>query len=327
MKRIGASDLMVRFGQKGNEPMLSESASAAPSEDGEADPERGEDRSLCTVCCASTKARCGLTWLKIHRGGACFSRTVAPATEDYMPQTLQMFTCVTITILSAEHRLYLLAFLVDIALMIFEMVGGQSLNLLLVVINASCILGLLLCYEQISEIAKADRQIRVLQGHKKQVSSRHEELRGEWAKADQFHELWKYRTLPCLGILAMVQEAMLDVDEESPDAQSNRLALLEQANKSIETVEQNFGSVEGWLGEQPARDLWKSTVGKRLMDCEQRDYTEIRGLLDDLPQILTMIAEERNALALTDADADPRRASAATPSLLRVADRPAGGQP
>jgi len=243
-----------------------------------------------------------------------------------MPQTLQLFTCVTVTILSAEHRLYLLAFLMDVALMIFEVAGGQSLNLFLVVINASCVLGLLVCYEQISEIAKAERQIQVLQGHKEQVRSRHEELRDEWAKADQFHELWKNWTLPFLSILAQVQDLMLDADEDSQDAQGSRLALLEQANKFIETLEQHFGSVEGWLGEQQVRDLWKSTVGKRLIDCEQRDYTEIRRLLDDLPKLLTMTPEEQEALALSAADRESRQASAATSSSLRIDDRPAGVQ-
>merc|ERR1712039_1152759 len=155
-----------------------------------------------------------------------------------------------------------------------------------------------------------------LKCHKEQVSSRHEEVRNRWAQANQFHELWKYITLPLLSILAQVQEYMLEISERSLDAQSRRLALLEQANTSMDAVKQHVGSVESWLADcspGPAHKLWKDTAGKRLMDCEERPYTEIENLLDELPKLVTLTLEERS----------DQQASVALPSPPRTADRPA----
>lgn len=295
--RIDAFNVRVRFLQRAEEPLLAKTDRVAPLQNGDVELETAGSRSTYASWLVGAHSKCGMTWVKCGKGVPFCGYEFHPGTEDRMPQMLHLFRCLSIKILSKQHRWYLLAFFMDVGLLIFEMFCRQHLSFILVFINAICLASMLLCFEQIDEIARIERQTHILQIHSTQVSKRHEDLKKDWEKADQFHELWKYRTLPLLSIMDNVQDYLLEDECNHFDSHDRDLECLTQANSAIASVEQKLGSVEGWLGDQVLSDEWKGTVGKRLLECERMERAEIPSLLNQLPDIVSKGLADPSALA------------------------------
>jgi len=238
-----------------------------------------------------TKKKIGVNWIKREANGHCFHYEMSSRTEDRRwPHKLYAGRCVTLTILSKEHRWYMMAFLMDVFLILIEFLTGRTLSGILVILNAYSLLCLLLCFEQIDKIAKIERQIQTYQQHQQDVATREQALLTEWQKMDQYHELWKYRTLPCLSIMEKVQECILELDEEKAGVFECRQQLLNRANQTFQKVEQSLGDVDAWMGPDPLHVTWKDTIGKRILDeetrCKELDVARIGDCLRGFPALL-----------------------------------------
>lgn len=248
-------------------------------------------------------SKCGVSWFRCGcsgRFGRQVSRTRDGNYSREWPLTIA-FCCGSITILSRRHLSHLLYFVIDVILIMYEILThSQVYAMACVAANAVCVISTLACFEQIDEIAQLQRRIHKYQQRKDQVQERHREAKENWAKVQQLHDLWNYRTQPFLTIMGKIHRALDDKDREYARAlelarrrgeiidetDEERLEWIRRANQSLECLDQKLGSIQNWTkeGNAPLSKEWKETIGRQLREAERQ--TEINELVQVLP-ILT----------------------------------------
>jgi len=193
-------------------------------------------------------------------------------------------------VLSGVHANLLLAFLVDVILIVFEGLWGRWASFALVVVNEACVASMLACFEQINEIAMLEQQIHAYELRSHEVEERRDEARRNWEKVQQLHDLWLYRTLPCLSIMGKIHNHLADEDmlrreaiAEGAAGADTRPDFLQLVNQSFVCLETKLGPLEDWTKGGPLADEWKASIGRQLKDCEA--CTDLNQLIGRLPII------------------------------------------
>jgi hypothetical protein len=239
------------------------------------------------------EGKCGVTWFRLttFRGCRC-ERT--RSREGTMGLPLNMYLgCLQIRLLSRTHGNILFSFFCDILLIIFEIASDRWPAFFLVIINALCLLSMLACFEQINEIAILERDIQRYERWNEEVGDKRKEAKRNWEKVQQLHDLWLYRTLPCLTIMGKIHGHLADEDlrfKENPEnvhagraGEDSRHDFLRFANEGLLALEMKLGKLEDWAKDGPLSDQFKETVGKNMKDAE--NCTEIQKLVRMLPNI------------------------------------------
>jgi len=201
------------------------------------------------------------------------------------------FCCGSITILSRRHLNHLLYFLLDLVLVLYEVLDlSQAYSIALVCCNWLCVLSTLACFEQIDEIAQLQRRICRYRERSDRVQEQHREAKENWAKVQQLHDLWNYRTQPFLSICGKIHRALDNKDREDARAlelarrrgeppevsEERRLEWLRRANQSLECLDQKLGRVQNWTkeGQAPLSKEWKESIGRQLREAERQEQVE-----------------------------------------------------
>eukprot|EP00929_Paragymnodinium_shiwhaense_P058259 TRINITY_DN29168_c0_g1_i1.p1 TRINITY_DN29168_c0_g1~~TRINITY_DN29168_c0_g1_i1.p1 ORF type:complete len:586 (-),score=138.06 TRINITY_DN29168_c0_g1_i1:235-1992(-) len=224
----------------------------------------------------SDQGKCGITWLQLGRWRGCYARG-NQSSPDRLP-----WVCACgifkLRILSKTHCIMLMAFFLDIGMFLYELVEIRFVSLLLVIINEICVVSLLACFEQIDEIAKLEKAISACEEENAKISKRRDAVKEKWEKVQQMHELWKYRSLPCLQIMGRVHREIEAQDRAIRDATreqraqitDDRRELLELANQSLFALDRKLGTIEEWTNPNGKKKEWKETVGRQLQQARTK---------------------------------------------------------
>lgn len=273
-----------------------------------------------TRYCAGGPGYCGASWLQCCTM-RCGRQLASSSTG--MPITAHLGLC-SVRILSRTHANLLFAFLVDIALMIFEAASLRRWSFALLAINEICVISVLGSFEAINEIAQLERKINIFQTRNAEIARRRDEMKANWERVMQLQDLWLYRTLPCLSIMGRVHNHLADetmvlkeamVDGSATENSDERQKFLKLANDSLASLEQKLGSVESWRIGGPLDEEWKANMGKQLKDCESEQ--DLNQLLTKLP-VLTNEKAASRALPPSTAEL----ASSGAKSSRSVSPRP-----
>eukprot|EP00931_Biecheleriopsis_adriatica_P076644 TRINITY_DN50333_c0_g1_i1.p1 TRINITY_DN50333_c0_g1~~TRINITY_DN50333_c0_g1_i1.p1 ORF type:complete len:586 (+),score=98.73 TRINITY_DN50333_c0_g1_i1:92-1849(+) len=248
------------------------------------------------------RGKLGVSWLRLGCTGAFGRQVERTFDRDYVreyPVTVA-FLCGSITILSRRHLNHLIYLLLDLGLIVYEGVIQQDYTMALVIANAICVLSTLACFEQIDEIAHLQRRIQGYRQRSERVKEQHQKANENWAKVQQLHDLWNYRTQPFLIIMGKIHKALDNNDREvaralevakrrgtAPETTcEQRLEWLQLANVSLLCLDKKLGNVADWTkeGRAPLDKEWKETIGRQLRDAEREENVE--ELIQKLP-ILT----------------------------------------
>lgn len=211
--------------------------------------------------------RCGASWLSCHGpGGArpnCCKKVfdrhegLDPA---FRPYTWHVLGLCTVRILSKQHRQLLGLFLMDVAVIILWVYHAEVwVAPSMVVINATCILSMLLCFEQINKAQLAHRRLEVWQNHVDSIRERKERFDAFAESRDAYEDLIGYRAVPVLEVMGAIDHLLVTNDH----AVENPIQLLHAANTCVRYLQENLGSPQ----DMSARRLtgeWKRTVGKEI---------------------------------------------------------------
>lgn len=308
LSAIKENEMRIKYEKPAEIPLLSERR--------DRDVEEGQPG-----CLGASNAQCGVTWIKFERRASCGCRR--SPTEDSMPLMLS-FGPVRLRVLSSPHLNLMMAFLLDVVLIFSEVVWGRYASLSLVLVNMVSVVALLLCYEQINEIAQLEKEIHRFARRSEEVEIKRDEARIEWDKTERLQELWKRRTFPCLRLMGKITEYLEDKDFTRHDMESDgsdrdqiqaydegRVAFLRFANQSMRGLEANLGATELWLARQdPNFHSWKMMVGDILEKVANQEFSRVPSVLatvkdeigelpdpeDDIPQLAHYSAPPRAAL-------------------------------
>lgn len=278
------------------------------------DVERASQASQTSQDTGAVSSKCGVSWFRCRCNGK-FGRQVARTRDgNYSrewPLTIA-FCCGDVTILSRRHLSHLLYFVVDVLLIVYEILThSQVYAMACIAANAVCVTSTLACFEQIDEIAQLQRRIHKYQQRKDQVQERHQEAKENWAKVQQLHDLWNYRTQPFLIIMGKIHRALDNQDREHARAlelarrrgddtigdDEQRLEWIRMANQSLECLDQKLGSIQNWTkeGNAPLAKEWKETIGRQLREAERE--TEINKLVQVLPILTSDLRQIRDGMS------------------------------
>jgi len=253
--------------------------------------------------------KCGVSWLRIGcnmKFGRQVSRTIDRDYTREWPLTIS-FLCGSITLLSRRHVNHLVYLVLDSGLMIYEGVWGQVVTTTLVGANLLCVVSTLACFEQIDEIAQLQRRIHGYRQRSERVKEQHRKANENWAKVQQLHDLWNYRTQPFLIIMGKIHRALDNQDREYARAlelarrnagavtdvtPEQRLDWIKLANESLECLDRKLGPVKDWTkdGQAPLDKEWKETIGRQLREAERQED------VDKLVQVLPLLTSDLRSL-------------------------------
>eukprot|EP00928_Gymnodinium_smaydae_P064984 TRINITY_DN48195_c0_g1_i2.p1 TRINITY_DN48195_c0_g1~~TRINITY_DN48195_c0_g1_i2.p1 ORF type:complete len:555 (-),score=99.10 TRINITY_DN48195_c0_g1_i2:83-1747(-) len=250
---------------------------------------------VLVVSSVGPEGKCGMSWLRLTRG--CQQRCERTrGSVDGMPLTIAWF-CIYLRVLSRTHANLLACFILDIFLIAFELLSDRWTSFVLVIVNEICVGSMLACFEQINEIAQLEQQIHAYELRSVEVGQRRDEARRNWEKVQQLHDLWLYRTLPCLSIMGKIHSHLADEDMAFREACADgknvadpRPEFLRLANESLDCLERKLGALEDWGKNGPLPDEWKQSVGKQLKGCEEcKDVNELIGRLPIITSDLSIL--------------------------------------
>jgi len=229
--------------------------------------------------------KCGITWLQLHRCSGC--RIERSPTPDRMPIKVNIGV-LYLRILSRVHANLLVALFVDFILIVCEGAWGRWTSFALVITNEACVVCMLACFEQINEIAQLEMQIQQYERRSEEVRVKRDEARQSWEQVQLLHDLWLYRTLPCLSILGKIHNHLADEDMHRKEAMADgtqskdpRPEFLQFANQSMHCLELKLGPIEEWKKDKG--EEWKQKIGRQLRNCENKK--DLNELLTELPII------------------------------------------
>lgn len=260
-------------------------------------------------------------WRSLRRVTGCGCQwSQRSPTESGMPLEI-MFCCGKLRVLSGTHVKFMFNFFLDIGLLVFEAYNKRPVTFGLVLANWLCATSVLACFEQINEIAILDREITFYKERVVEVTAKNEKANKVWEQVKVMHELWKYRTLPTLGVMHRVTNHLEDRVAHKRNGQAlqdtfdNPQEFLRFANQSIECLDKKLGSLESWQARtEPLDDEWKDTVGAQLQNIDNT-HEDVMGTLSKLPII--------DKLHILDApppsQSGGRRSVGSTPSVNRIA--------
>jgi len=253
--------------------------------------------------------KCGVSWLRIgcnRKFGRQVSRTIDRDYRREWPLTIS-FCCGSITLLSRRHVNHLVYLLLDSGLIIYEGIFGQVVTCVLISANLMCVVSTLACFEQIDEIAQLQRRIHGYRQRSERVKEQHRKANENWAKVQQLHDLWNYRTQPFLIIMGKIHRALDNQDREYARAlelarrnagavtnitPEQRLDWMKLTNESLECLDRKLGDVKDWTreGQAPLDKEWKETIGRQLRDAERQED------IDKLVQVLPLLTSDLRSL-------------------------------
>lgn len=255
---------------------------------------------------------CGVSWCQCGRWRGC--RREWGRSSNSMPLSI-FCCCCKFKILSRQHFNLIVAFFIDIGLMVFEVATDRWTSLILVAINEICIISMLACFEQINEIALLEQQIHVYEMRNVEVGKRRDEARENWEKVQQLHDLWLYRTLPSLSIMGKIQHYLADQDLDRKNKLADghkpadeRATFLRLANQSLDCLDRKLGPIDDWRSNGPLAEGWKESIGKQLKDCEAE--SDLHQLIGRLP----IITSDLSALEAAPPSMTPNASPSQSPT-------------
>lgn len=246
LKRLSESKFAFQFQMPAETPLIAGASSASRR----ASAQLLEEGGMTAAGDIVSANKCGMSWLRCGKCRCCgVERT---STVHGMPVTVH-FGCGSLKLLSRQHINLLCAFLVDLLLIAFEVWQGRWSSFTLIIVNECCVISLLACFEQINEIAQLERQIDQYKHRNEEVGKRRDEARANWEKVQQLHDLWLFRTLPCLSIMGKIHNHLADEDMARREAMSEgkvgddpRPGFLRLANESLECLDRRLGTLDDW---------------------------------------------------------------------------------
>jgi len=233
------------------------------------------------------------SWFQLGPGHGLGVNTAGEAGEPF-PKEVK-FGCGRLVVLSSEHLMLLLGFVVGLALLIFQAwdvayalaskAGGKRTSWIPVSIYISiaqlliaelCVFTMLLKFEEIDIVQQLEREVRELHKQNERVGQQRERMRGFWNNVQQLTELWLYRTVPRLDLYKEIHSQLEDTNEDL-------LMKISSVNQSLEDLEARLGNLQAWRNDGTVTIEEKKGFGKAVNAlCQEQELDEVLVKLEEL---------------------------------------------
>lgn len=247
------------------------------------DYEAGRDRALTTELAPGAGGGSRMTWLSCKRG-QCGCHCSSGQTVDGFPREARC-CCGRLVLLSREHAVLLMGFLVGPLIILLEFVNmGRDeeekrdlITVLCAVFNQVCLIVLLCRFEEIDIIQQLEREVRELQKAERSVQQQREKMNEFWNNAQKLTELWLHRTVPRLDLYKEVHSQL----EDAPDEKLNE--WTDTANQRLEAIERGLGELDHWRNNGAFSVETKKNFGKQINQlCQEQDFSQMSKKLDEI---------------------------------------------
>ncbi|CAE7359938.1 nek8, partial [Symbiodinium necroappetens] len=208
--------------------------------------------------------KCGISWLRCGCTslGLLVERTRDRDFVSEWPQTFG-FCCFSVTVLSGRHQLFLFLLFFNVLMIVYEAIAERPWLMGVFIANEVCVLAILICFEQIDEIAKLQRQQQRYRERRERLAAKAKSAREDWMKVQRLFDLWNYRTQPFLRIMGKLHRTLegmdrdacmprlKDVEARRPSTvahEAQRLQWLQETNERIGELDARLEGVE-WASE------------------------------------------------------------------------------
>mmetsp|Transcript_46942 Transcript_46942/g.147230 ORF Transcript_46942/g.147230 Transcript_46942/m.147230 type:complete len:282 (+) Transcript_46942:1004-1849(+) len=196
------------------------------------------------------------------------------------------FFCGQLILLSSEHLMLILGFLVGwalFAIQFWDFVDGGAgtrlasvLSLVELLIAELCLVTMLLKFEEIDIVQQLEREVKELAKQNERVEKQRERMHGFWNNVQQLTELWLYRTVPRLDLFKEIHSLLEDTTEDL-------LMKISSANQHLEDLENRLGDLTAWRNNGTVSIEAKKGFGKAVNQiCQEQELDECLVKLEDL---------------------------------------------
>jgi len=141
------------------------------------------------------------------------------------------------------------------------------LSLGTLVVNATCILSLLLCFEQTNKASFGERRVAHWQGLVDQSKKREEDFKMYRQNQQAYNDMIQFRTLPLLQMMGVIEQ--LFITDKLPLEKAEE--ILRKGNECVESFQQSLLPPQDWL-RKPLDKSWKDHEGKALSVLAQMEH-------------------------------------------------------
>eukprot|EP00930_Biecheleria_cincta_P059576 TRINITY_DN4527_c0_g1_i1.p1 TRINITY_DN4527_c0_g1~~TRINITY_DN4527_c0_g1_i1.p1 ORF type:complete len:522 (-),score=87.50 TRINITY_DN4527_c0_g1_i1:247-1812(-) len=210
------------------------------------------------------------SWVQLGGPIGCYLRS--STTDDGYPKDCRVL-CGQLIILSNEHAALLLGMLAGVVLILYDLAlaatEGDIVTLLSSIVAESCIIVMLLRFEELDVIQQLTREVQQLSKHKEQLGQQREKMAVFWNNVHSLTELWLYRTVPRLDLYK-------EVHSQLEDTKDDLITSLAGANQQLEDLENKLGALEAWRNDGEIKTEDKKQFGKVINGvCQEPDLVDI----------------------------------------------------
>eukprot|EP00931_Biecheleriopsis_adriatica_P109848 TRINITY_DN84118_c0_g1_i1.p1 TRINITY_DN84118_c0_g1~~TRINITY_DN84118_c0_g1_i1.p1 ORF type:complete len:459 (-),score=90.91 TRINITY_DN84118_c0_g1_i1:121-1329(-) len=228
--------------------------------------------------------KCGFSWIRFKCAG-CGLQVERTRDRNFVwdwPLTIGL-CIISVTVLSSRHAQHLSLLLLDIPFMVLSVSASKPFLTALFGVNLLCLLSILLCFEQIDEIAKLQRMQAVYKVKRKKLEAKAQRARDRWVKVQQLFDLWNYRTQPFLSIMGKLQRCLDSNDryhshrppqERTKEAELQRVRWLQCINQQLTALDQHLEAVP-WTTEEAQDSVKRQMLGRQLREAEFEENIEL----------------------------------------------------
>ncbi|CAE7376369.1 nek8 [Symbiodinium pilosum] len=229
--------------------------------------------------------KCGISWIRWGCTGLGLQVERTRDRDFFRPEWPRTigFCCVSVTVLSARHQLFILLLLFDILMIVYEAIAYRPWLMAVFIANEVCVVAILICFEQIDEIAQLQRQQQRYRERRERLAAKAQKARNDWTKVQRLFDLWNYRTQPFLRIMGKLHRTLEGLDRDAcmprmKDAEARRpstiardaqrLQWLQDTNERISDLDARLEGVD-WASEDPLQHETRRRLGLLLQDAER----------------------------------------------------------
>lgn len=224
------------------------------------------------------------SWLQFQPKSGCGLKNDVEGQN--FPKTLACVCCKAM-ILSRDHFLLNLGFVVGNFLVVYELCGGNWPACINSIIQVWCLAVVLVHFESIDFIQRLELEVRELTQANNNIEEQKAKMNEFWTNAQNLTDLWLYRTMPRLDLIKEVHSRLEDVPAE------DLLTTMSCTNMQLDNLEKNLGALEAWRADGDLHENVKKQFGTALSQVVQYE-SDIGGLLKKVE-----VLNRNGALCLT----------------------------
>merc|ERR1712217_342199 len=150
----------------------------------------------------------------------------------------------------------------------------QVRDMIGVTFTATCLVVLLVRFEEVDDIQKLKRKLQKLETEKVAAEDRKREMTDFWERMQRLTDVWLHRTVPRLELTKEIQGYLTDCKEQEIVQQ------LENVDKALDELNRTLGRLELWCSDGALDEKTKKWFGDQMIQvCKQQDLKKMIGSL------------------------------------------------